>query len=151
MIPLHVAVLFASYLAFFAAVVTGLGFLAQERRIKRKDPAVLMGGGVPLELLDRVNLWCVVAGFALYTFGAAQGYLLARGEWSAGSPPDLKAWTGVIWAAYACVLWLRLTAGLRGRRVILLSVMAFLLVVFTTHLIIHGHRGTWPEPSHSSG
>ena len=151
MIPLHAAVLFVSYAAFFAAVVTGLGFLAQERRIKRKDPAVLRAGAIPLELLDRVNLWCVVAGFTLFTFGTAQGCLLACGEWGAGFTPELKVWSGVIWVAYACVLWLRLTAGLRGRRVILLSVMSFLLVVFTSHLIIHGHRGTWTEPSHSSG
>ena len=151
MTALHAWVLLASYAVFFAAVVTGLGFLVLERRIKRKDPAVLRGGGVPLELLDRVNLWCVVAGFALFTLGMAEGYLLGRGAPGGGLSDPKELWGGVVWAAYAAVLWLRLTAGLRGRRVILLSVMAFLLVVFTTHLIIHGHRGTWTEPSHSTG
>ena len=143
MIPLHVAALFASYAAFFGAVVTGVAFLLQERRIKRKDPAVLRGGGVPLELLDRTNLVCVVAGFLLFSFGMLEGNWLSRKEWGAyftGDPREL--FSLVTWAFYGWVLWLRLTVGLRGRRVIFLSVMSFLLVVFTFHLISHGYRGT---------
>ena len=143
MIPLHVAALFASYAAFFGAVVTGVAFLLQERRIKRKDPAVLRAGAVPLELLDRTNLVCVVAGFLLFSFGMLEGNWLSRKEWGAyftGDPREL--FSLVTWAFYGWVLWLRLTVGLRGRRVIFLSVMSFLLVVFTFHLISHGYRGT---------
>ena len=142
MIPLHVAALFASYLAFFGAVVTGVAFLLQERRIKRKDPGVLRAGAVPLELLDRTNLVCVVAGFLLFSFGMLQGNWIARKEWGAyftGDPREL--FSVITWAFYGWVLWLRLTVGLRGRRVIFLSVMSFLLVVFTFHLISHGYRG----------
>ncbi|MBI3322138.1 MAG: cytochrome c biogenesis protein CcsA [Candidatus Omnitrophica bacterium] len=143
MIPLHVAALFASYAAFFAAVVTGVAFLVQERRIKRKDPSVLRAGTVPLELLDRANLVFVVAGFLLFSFGMLQGNWLARKEWGAYFTGDLRErFSLVIWAFYGWVLWLRLTVGLRGRRVIFLSVMSFLLVVFTFHLISHGYRGT---------
>ncbi|MBI3324388.1 MAG: cytochrome c biogenesis protein CcsA [Candidatus Omnitrophica bacterium] len=145
MSALHAAVLFASYLAFFGAVVSGVGFLFQEGRIKRKDPAVVRAGAVPLELLDRTNLWCVVAGFTLFSVGMVQGGLLARKEWGAFFTGGPKEWFSLVtWAAYGLVLWLRLTAGFRGRRVVFLSVMAFLLVVLTFHLISHGHRGTGP-------
>ena len=79
MITFHALVLFASYLAFFAAVVTGVSFLVQEGKIKRKDPDVVRIGAVPLELLDRVNLYCVVAGFALFSFVGCQHFAQLSG------------------------------------------------------------------------
>ncbi|MBI3616235.1 MAG: cytochrome c biogenesis protein CcsA [Candidatus Omnitrophica bacterium] len=131
MIALHAAVLFASYAAFFVAVVTGVLFLVQERRLKRKDPRVLQAV-LPLELLDRVNLWSVLVGFALFSFGMIQGFLLARTRWGAfwtGDPKEV--WSLATLAAYAAVLGFRASVGLRGRRIVFLSVVSFLLVLFT--------------------
>mgnify|MGYP001593864766 CR=1 FL=1 len=132
MIALHALVIFASYIAFFAAVVSGVGFLVQESRLKRKDPRVLRGQGIPLELLDRTNGISVVIGFALFSVGMIQGHLLAKRNWGSywsGDPKEI--WSLLTWAAYAAVLGLRLTAGLKGRRVVFMSVMSFLLVMFT--------------------
>ena len=131
MIAFHAAVLFASYIAFFLAVVTGVLFLVQERWLKRKDPRVLRIG-LPLEVLDRVNLWSVVIGFSLFASGMIQGLFLARTEWGTfwnGDPKEV--WSLLTLGAYAVILGLRASAGLRGRRVVLLSVMSFLLVLFT--------------------
>ena len=132
MIALHALVIFASYVAFFVAVVTGVTFLIQERRLKRKDPAILRASTVPLELLDRVNWWAVLIGFSLFSFGMVHGLFLAKRNWGSfwsGDPKEV--WSGLTLAAYALVLALRLTAGLRGRRVVFMSVMSFLLVIFT--------------------
>ncbi len=133
MIVSHAFILFVSYAAFAVALLTGTLFLVQESRLKRKDPTVLSAGAAfPLELLDRVNLYAVVAGFLLFSVGMLQGSRLARLEWGAYWNADPKElWSLVTWGAYAVVLGLRLTAGLRGRRVVLLSVMSFLLVIFT--------------------
>ncbi len=132
MIASHALILFASYALFFMAVLTGLAFLVQEAWLKRKDPRVLRRRAVPLEVLDRVNLYAVVAGFALFSFGMAQGHLLARSEWGAYFSADPKELSSLLtWAAYAAVLVLRLRVGLRGRRVVLLSVMSFAFVLFT--------------------
>ena len=132
MIASHALILFASYALFFIAVLTGVAFLVQEAQLKRKDPAVLRGRTIPLELLDRVNLYAVIAGFALFSFGMLEGHLLARFEWGAYFSADPKELSSFLtWAAYAAVLVLRLRVGLRGRRVVLLSVMSFAFVLFT--------------------
>jgi len=130
-ILLHAAVLFASYAAFFVAVVTGVLFLIQERRLKRKDPRVLQAI-LPLEVLDRVNLGSVVVGFALFSFGMIQGFFLARAQWGmffSGDPKEV--WSLLTLGAYALVLGFRVKVGLKGRRIVWMSVMSFLLVLFT--------------------
>ena len=144
MIETHALILFLSYGAFFVALLTGVLFLIQERRIKRKDPRILQAHLLPLEFLDRVNLYAVVAGFALFSFGMLQGSRLARLEWGSyfsGDPKEL--WSLMTWAAYAAVLALRLRRGLRGRRVVFMSVMSFALVLFTfigvNHLVASRH------------
>ena len=132
MIELHAVVIFASYAAFFLAVLTGVLFLVQERRLKRKDSRILNSLTVPLDLLDQVNLWAVVAGFGLFSFGILRGVFLAKANWGAfwtWDPKEIAS--GVTWLAYAVVLVLRATVGLKGHRVVLLSVMSFLLVMFT--------------------
>ncbi len=132
MVTFHALAIFSSYAAFFLAVVTGLLFLAQEGQLKRKDPKILEAAALPLEMLDQVNLWAVVIGFLLLSAGMVPGVVLARSNWGAyfnGDPKEI--WSLLTWAAYAGVLGLRLKGGLRGHRVILLSVMAFLLVLFT--------------------
>lgn len=128
----HAFILFASCAAFALALVTGVLFLVQESRLKRKDPRVLSDRTVPLELLDRVNLYAVVTGFALFSVGMLTGSRLARLEWGAyfsGDPKEL--WSLITWAAYAGVLTLRLTRGLRGRRVVWMSVVSFAFVMLT--------------------
>lgn len=132
MIALHATVLFTSYLAFFVALISGLLFLVQERGLKRKDPRLLSIRAAPLEALDRVNLFSLMVGFTLFTLGTFQGLLLARSNWGAYFTADPKEiWSGLTWGAYATLLLLRLTRGFRGRRMIFLSVMSFLLVIFT--------------------
>ncbi len=132
MIALHAVVIFVGYAAFFLAVVTGILFLIQEHRLKRKDPKALRFGPIPLEMLDRMNWLSVVVGFSLFSLGMVYGLFLARSQWGAfwvGDPKEV--WSFVTWGAYGGVLGLRLSAGLRGRRVVWMSVMSFLLVIFT--------------------
>ena len=132
MIAAHAFIIFVSYGAFFLALITGMLFLVQERRLKQKDPRILTAPSIPLEVLDHLNLCAVVTGFVLFSVGMLQGSRLARLEWGAyfsGDPKEL--WSLITWIAYAVVLGLRLTAGLRGRRVVFMSVMSFLLVMFT--------------------
>lgn len=133
MIFSHAFIIFTSYAAFALALLTGVLFLAQESRLKRKDPTLLASRVVPLEMLDRINLYAVVAGFTLFSAGMLTGSRLARLEWGSyfnGDPKEL--WSLITWGAYAAVLALRLTRmASRGRRVVFLSVMSFALLAFT--------------------
>ncbi len=132
MITLHAAILFLSYAAFFVALISGIAFLKQEQRLKHKDPKLVGARILPLEAWDRINWTSVVAGFILYSIGMVQSLGLAHKEWGAffnADPVELCA-LGT-WVSYAAVLVLRLKVGLKGRRVIFLSVMSFGLVLFT--------------------
>ena len=132
MITIHAALLFLSYAAFFVALISGIAFLNQEQRLKHKDPRLMRGGLLSLEAWDKINWTSVVAGFALFSVGIIQSLALAHREWGSffnADPIELCA-LGT-WAAYAIVLVLRLKVGLKGRRVVFLSVMAFGLVLFT--------------------
>lgn len=132
MIALHVSIIFASYASFFVAVLTGLAFLKEERLLKMKDPNILATDAIPLERLDRVNLLAVVVGFIFFSCGMIQGLWLARTRWGSFASLDPRVIASLAtWAAYAAVLVLRLKVGLRGRRVVFLSVMSFLLVLLT--------------------
>ncbi len=132
MIELHAAVILLSYGAFFLALLTGASYLVQERQLKLKDPRILKSATVPLELLDRINLSSVVIGFSLFSFGMIQGSLLAKRNWGSFWSGDPKeGWSLLTWTAYALVLGLRLKVGLKGHRVMLMSALSFLLVMFT--------------------
>ena len=140
MIASHATVLFVSYSAFLLSVLAGALFLMEERKLKLKDPAILSIPNFPLETLDRIHLVSIAVGFGFFSLGMVQGHLLAKQQWGAYFSRDPKEiWTMLTWAAYAAVLALRLTVGLRGRRGVWMSVASFGLVLFTyvgvNHLI----------------
>ncbi|MBI4342819.1 MAG: cytochrome c biogenesis protein CcsA [Candidatus Omnitrophica bacterium] len=132
LVLLHIICALLSYAAFLAAFVSGILFLIQERQLKRKHMGVLFHRLPSLEHLDRVNFVSISAGFGLLSCGAILGFVGAGvllGRWWTGDPKEIL--TVALWGAY-CVLWLvRLRATLRGRRVAILSILGFTLVLFT--------------------
>lgn len=132
MIPVHMACSLLSYLAFLVAFVAGMLFLVQERQLKRKHMGVLFRRLPSLDLLDRLNLVAIGLGFGLLTVGMGFGFLSVRrllGRWWTGDPNELL--TVTLWVGYLALWGLRLRTALRGRRVALLSVLGFGLVLFS--------------------
>ncbi|OGX28968.1 MAG: hypothetical protein A3B78_00035 [Omnitrophica WOR_2 bacterium RIFCSPHIGHO2_02_FULL_67_20] len=132
MITLHTWCSLLSYAAFLLAFIAGVLFLIQERQLKRKTMGVLFRRLPSLESLDRVNFLAISAGFGLLTIGATSGFVesaLLRGRWWTGDPKEYL--TVLLWAGYLALWVLRQRATLRGRRVALLSVAGFSLVLFT--------------------
>ena len=128
----HLTCSLLSYMAFLAAFFSGVLFLIQERQLKHKHMGWLFHRLPPLGDLDRINFLAIGAGFALLSLGAIFGFVgsaVLLGRWWTGDPKEY--FTVMLWLAY-CVLWIvRLRATLRGRRVALLSILGFSLVVFT--------------------
>ena len=133
MIRLHMLCSWFSYGAFLIAFLTGWLFLVQERQLKRKHMGRLFHWLPPLGALDQLNFIAIGVGFALFSLGMALGFMGERrllGTWWTHDPKEYLS-VG-LWATY-CVLWLvRLRATLRGRRVALLSILGFGLVLFTS-------------------
>jgi ABC-type uncharacterized transport system permease subunit len=132
MVFVHTLCSLLSYGAFLMAFIAGVLFLIQERQLKHKRMGWLFHRLPSLVVLDRVNFLAIGIGFGLLTAGLFCGIVgmrLLLGRWWVGDPKASLAL--LMWAAY-CVLWLvRLRATLRGRRVALLSVLGFGLVLFT--------------------
>jgi ABC-type transport system involved in cytochrome c biogenesis permease subunit len=133
------------------AFVAGLTYLAQSRRLKRKRAGT---GGVrlpSLEQSERLNRGAVTLAFPFLTFGLLIGVALNLGgnpatggivlRWR--DPKVLSA--GVTWLIFALLLHASFRPSMRGRRVMLLTVVAFALLMFTTVgvnlLLPTGHGG----------
>ena len=145
MILLHTLCSLSSYLAFLVAFLTGMLFLIQERQLKRKTLGVLFHRLPSLDALDRLNFTSIGAGFGLLTLGMVFALTRLDDARRAGWTWEARdVFTLGLWAAY-CALWvIRLRATLRGRRVALLSMLGFVLVLSTllgiSHVMRSWHR-----------
>ena len=132
MVFVHMLCSLLSYAAFLAAFVSGVLFLIQERQLKRKTLGVLFHRLPSLGALDRFNFGAVGVGFGLLSIGLLCGFIgehTLLGRWWTGDPKEYL--TIFLWCSYLGLWCLRLRATLRGRRVALLSVLGFSLVLFT--------------------
>jgi ABC-type transport system involved in cytochrome c biogenesis permease subunit len=122
-------------LMFLAAVGISVGFLAssmylvQAHRLRAKT---LPGRGLrllSLERLESMNRRAIVLAFPLLTAGMLLGaVLMLQDHLSGWSDPRVQA-AVILWLAFAVVLYLRFGYHLRGRRVALLTILTFVLLV----------------------
>lgn len=131
-LPVHASItLFADgFLAI--ACIGGIMYLLQEREIKKKRFGLFYSRLPSLEALDKLNHHCLSIGFPLFTLGLITGSLWAKQAWGAYWHWDPKeTWSLITWFLYAATVHQRFTVGWRGRRVAILSIIAFLSVLFT--------------------
>jgi ABC-type uncharacterized transport system permease subunit len=131
---LHVFLATLGVATFALATVIEIVYLLQEKRLKRKQ-LDRMGGGAPLDTLDRLAARCVSVGFPIFTLALITGAIwVARlGLLQNGGrvrPEYLAAVAS--WVAFGVLLVARAGAGWQGRRAAWLTVGGFsgvLLVV----------------------
>jgi ABC-type transport system involved in cytochrome c biogenesis permease subunit len=134
--PIHGALLAAGAIAVFVGFVAGVMYLVQSRRLKAKHLPSELVDLPSLELLERVNRQGITVAFPLLTVGLAIGLLLALEQRHSGyaniSLFDPKVIFGfLVWVALALLLTVRSQPQFRGRKVALLTIMAFCLLLFT--------------------
>lgn len=131
--------------AFFA----GLMYLAQMRRLKAKRPP-RTGLALPsLEQSERINRGAIAVAFPLLTFGLLIGVILSlatRHGTGASLDPGTAAsasahvirWTDPkvlsalgMWLVFAVLLHARFRPAMRGRSMMVLTIVAFAFLVFT--------------------
>ena len=135
----------ASCVAFAA----GLMYLAQSRRLKQKRPP-RFGFALPsLEQSERLNRGAITVAFPFLTAGLLVGVVMEAALRKAGHSrldwTDPKVISGVLmWLVFAGLLHARFRPEMRGRRVMLFTVVAFLCLAFATvgvdlmHITSHG-------------
>jgi len=129
-LPLHVTVAFLGNAAFALACGVSLIYLLQERHLKHKKMTALMKRFPSLESLDRLNYTLLVWGFPFMTLGILTGSLWAAIAWGSywSWDPRLIA-SGLVWLFYGALLHGRITAGLRGKKAALLTIIGFVVVL----------------------
>lgn len=140
---LHLVPVYVGYAGFAVAAGAGLGYMVQERLLRRKAALALWRKFPSLETLERVGRSALSLGFPVLTVGLVAGVVwaeqssapLGRGWYS-----DPKVVGGlVVWLFYAAVLHVRLFARVRGRRAALLTIVGFLLTV-ASFLAAHAYE-----------
>jgi ABC-type transport system involved in cytochrome c biogenesis permease subunit len=140
---LHGALLLLAAVGVCVGFVASVMYLIQAQRLRAK---ALPGKGVrllSLERLEAMNRRAIVTSFPLLTAGVVVGIVLMVLRAS-----DVSGWTDprilgsvVLWIVFALLVYLRYGLHLRPRRVAVLTIVTFLLLVctlVTSHTIVQG-------------
>ena len=132
----HGLLLLAGAVSTCVAFLAGLMYLVQANRLKHKRPS-RAGFALPsLEQSERVNRGAITLAFPLLTFGLLIGAALIPATRGAGGLAlewtDPKVISGVaLWLVFAALLHARFRPAWRGRRVVVLTMIAFGFLAFT--------------------
>lgn len=130
----HGVFLLAGAVSTCLAFAAGMMYLVQANRLKNKR-ASRFGFSLPsLEKSERLNRGAITLAFPLLTFGLLIGMLLSLARQGEGAPgwTDPKVVSAlVMWLVFAVLLHARYRPAMRGKGVMLLTVVAFGFLVFT--------------------
>ncbi len=132
-LKVHIISIYLSYAAFFAASAAAALFLIQNNAIKNKRSGIIFSRLPDLSLLDKLNYRSIGLGFPILTLSIFYGLLWSRnvhGIYWWGHNSRIVS-SIVLWLIYAVILHMRLSAGMRGRKVALLSILAFFVMIFS--------------------
>ena len=140
----HVVTLLAAYAALLFSMLASFLYLVQEKRLKNKDwakagvtarpktrPRGFLTWLPPLATMDQIAHSTLVLGFCCMTAGLFAGSLIAQEKVGIGYFADPKILLSfVMWALYVVILFIRRSAGLRGRRAAWLASGVFVTMLF---------------------
>jgi ABC-type transport system involved in cytochrome c biogenesis permease subunit len=142
----HAGLLILAAAGVCVGCVASIMYLVQARRLREKVPPQQGMRLLSLERLEEMNRRAITLAFPLLTAGLLIGaFRVAR---HLSEPP---VWTdprvlgaGVLWVVFALLLYLRYGAHLRGRRLALLTIVTFVLLLFTLAASHTGVQGGNP-------
>jgi ABC-type uncharacterized transport system permease subunit len=141
----HIATVLVGYAALILSAVASVCYLLQEQQLKRKSLNPSSHRLPPLATLDRVITQSMNVGFVFITIGTVTGVIWAFIESGTGWIANPKiAFFLFTWAFYLAMIFLRVSAGWRGRRIAFLavSVLGCSMITWATHF---GLGSLWPR------
>ncbi len=140
----HIVLVFTGEGALALASGAGILYLLQEKGIRQKKTGFFFSRLPSLDFLDDVSYACIGTGFALLTFGLVTGFIYAKSVWGRFWNWDVKEIFSVgTWLMYAAILHFRFYSGWRGRRSAIMTIVGFLVMVFTflgVNFFLGGHH-----------
>jgi ABC-type uncharacterized transport system permease subunit len=132
----HITTVLFGYAALTLAAVASLYYLLQEDQLKKKKLPSGSNRLPPLATLDRLITQSMNVGFVFITIATATGVIFAFIESGTRWISDPKiAFFLFTWAFYLAMIFLRTSAGWRGRRMawLAVSVLVCSMVTWATH------------------
>lgn len=135
-LALHIVLVLAGYASLILTAAASIGYLVQERRLKTKKPARLLERLPPLATLDRLISGSLGVAFVLITLAVVVvimwEFLYSGTRWLSDPRVTVSLFT---WALLVAATYLHATAGWRGRRaaVMTLVVLGFSIVTWSAH------------------
>lgn len=131
-IMFHIILIFFGQAFFAIAFISGLLYILQEDRLKRKKVGKFLKKIPSLTTLDRINHYSLLIGFPFLTIGLATGHILAKEIWAENWVWGAKeTWSTVAWLLYAFLINGRISSGWKGRKSAMGAVVGFAIVIFT--------------------
>lgn len=133
----HVVAVLLGYAALLVTAVASVFYLLQERHLKRKKPMAILEKLPPLGTLDNLISRSMTIGFALLTVGVVSGATWAFVEMGTRWIGETRVTIAfVTWAVCSLMVFLRLSAGWRGRKaaVMALVVLASSAATWAAHV-----------------
>jgi ABC-type transport system involved in cytochrome c biogenesis permease subunit len=141
----HVSTVLIGYAALIFSAVASIYYLLQERNLKRKEMTPSANRLPPLATLDRIITQSMNAGFVFITLATVSGVIWAFIQSGTNWILDPKiAFFLFTWAFYLAMIFLRISAGWRGRRMawLAVSVLGCSIITWVTHVTL---RSLWRQ------
>jgi len=147
-LTVHVISSLVGYAGFTLAFAATLGYLIQERLLKRKKINPMQQHLPSLEAVDHLAYKMVAVAFPMLTLGVVTGSLWAQtAGWSYWSWDPKEIWSLVTWLVYAAYFHVRVVRGWRGKwanRLLLIGFAAVLITFFGVNFLPEGlHKYSW--------
>jgi cytochrome c-type biogenesis protein CcsB len=140
----HILLVFTGDAALGLACGAGILYLLQEKGIKAKAPGFFFKRLPSLDFLDNVSYACITTGFTLLTLGLITGFIYAKSIWGRFWSWDFKEVFSLgTWFVYAALLHFRFHSGWRGRKSAIMTIVGFMIIIFTflgVNIFLGGHH-----------
>src|SRR6266853_5050564 len=126
----HILMIFTGYAALFLSFGASLLYLLQERALKSKSTGGMFARLPALQVIDDIGYRALMLGFPFMTLGLIAGSVVAEATYGRIDFLDPKILLSVLmWVVYLIMVYMRLSAGWRGRRAALLASVAFVAAI----------------------
>jgi len=130
---LHASVTLLAYAAFGLSCAAGLMLLTQEKNLKKHRLNALLSLLPPMARLEVAVSRLLLVGLILLSIGLISGAIYLqqnRADFQPQGDPKI-IWSAVVWAAYVTMQIAHWRGRLRGRRLALAAIAAFVFVALT--------------------
>ncbi len=141
-LDVHITLVLLGFAALAFTAGASLLYLFQERELKRKKPRKLYYRLPPLGTLDELISRSMALGFVLMTLAviAATTWAFIEHKTSWISQPAIGI-SFITWGCYLAMVFLRVTAGWRGRKAAIMVIVVVGLSAVTW--VAHARLGSW--------